>query len=266
MKNYLLDRHFQLKYAGFLVGIALALSIALGLILWNTNSKVIEQSRRTVEQGQRTVQQHQQTIERGEKLITQSQQVSKAVAMSIAQFYKDDPDLAKAFDEDSANQDKKLKDEQQELVRESAMLTERTNDLKQQAQQLEQQGRAMLLGLVVALALLVILVGLAGIIFTHKVAGPIFKMKRLLGQVGEGKLIIREKLRKGDELQDFFEVFEQMVENLRLRQEAEIEKVDTILDKLDAAPASGFGGKNFDDDGIELLKKLRAEMKDQLDA
>src|SRR5262245_54311029 len=133
VKNYLLDRRFQLKYAGFLAGIALALSIALGFILWNTNSKVIEQSKRTVEQGQRTVQQHQQTIERGEKLITQSQQVSKAVAMSIAQFYKDDPDLAKAFDEDSAKQDQKLKNEQQELVRESAMLVERTNELKAQA-------------------------------------------------------------------------------------------------------------------------------------
>src|SRR5262249_32949744 len=85
VKNYLLDRHFQLKYSGFLAGIALALSMGLGFILWNSNSKVIEQSKRTVEQGQRTVQQHQQTIERGEKLITQSQQVSKAVAMSIAQ-------------------------------------------------------------------------------------------------------------------------------------------------------------------------------------
>jgi geranylgeranyl reductase len=55
----------------------------------------------------------------------------------------------------------------------------------------------------------------AGIVFTHKVAGPIFKMKRLLRQVGAGKLVLRERLRKGDELQHFFEVFEEMVAELR---------------------------------------------------
>jgi nitrogen fixation/metabolism regulation signal transduction histidine kinase len=266
VKNYLLDQHFQLKYAGFLAGIALALSIALGLILWNTNSKIIEQSKRAVEQGQRTVEQHKQTIERGEKVIVQSQQVSQAVAISIAQFYRDDPDLAKTFNEESASQDNKLKDEQEQLVHESAMLTQRAEELKKQAEDVATQARSMLIGLVVALSLLVVFVGLAGIVFTHKVAGPIFKMKRLLRQVGEGKLVLHERLRKGDELQDFFETFEKMVENLRIRQEAEMAKVDAILDKLEAAPASGFGGKNFDDDGIELLKKLRAEMQDQLDA
>src|SRR5262245_19540470 len=55
MKNYLLDRHFQLKYTGFLVGIALLLSAALGGLLWSANLKVIEQSQRAVEQGRATV-------------------------------------------------------------------------------------------------------------------------------------------------------------------------------------------------------------------
>ena len=44
------------------------------------------------------------------------------------------------------------------------------------------------------LALLVIAIGFAGIVFTHKIAGPIFKMKRLLRQVGEGKLVVSERL------------------------------------------------------------------------
>ncbi len=51
-KNYLLDRHFQLKYAGFLVAIALILSAGLGALLWRTGDQVIEQSRESVKQGQ----------------------------------------------------------------------------------------------------------------------------------------------------------------------------------------------------------------------
>ena len=62
---------------------------------------------------------------------------------------------------------------------------------------------------------MVILIGLLGIYFTHKVVGPIYKMKLLLRQVGDGKLTFRGGLRKGDELQDFFEVFASMVEQLK---------------------------------------------------
>ena len=113
---------------------------------------------------------------------------------------------------------------------------------------------------------MVVALGMLGIVFTHKVAGPIFKMKRLLRQVGEGKLVVRERLRKGDELQHFFEVFETMVGELRKHQEAEIARVDRILEKLSEAPLSSRGVKEFDEDGVEMLRKLRSEMQSQLEA
>ena len=91
-------------------------------------------------------------------------------------------------------------------------------------------------------------------------------MKRLLREVGAGKLVVRERLRKGDELQHFFEVFEKMVTELRRRQEAEIAKVDGILEKLSDAPLSNRGLKEFDDDGVEALRQLRREMQEQLEA
>ncbi|MEP7125893.1 MAG: HAMP domain-containing protein, partial [Byssovorax sp.] len=83
-KNYLIDRNFQLKYTAFLVGIALALSVILGLILWRTSSEVIEQSQSAVEQGRETVKQGQQTIDRGKQVLVQSRRVSQVVAMNIA--------------------------------------------------------------------------------------------------------------------------------------------------------------------------------------
>jgi nitrate/nitrite-specific signal transduction histidine kinase len=265
-KNYLIDRNFQLKYTAFLVGIALALSVILGLILWRTSSKVIEQSQRAVEQGRETVKQGQETIDRSKQVLVQSRRVSQVVAMNIAKEYRDDPELAKTFNESAAKDEAKLKEEQDRLERDAAFLAARAADLETQAKDVAAQQKALLLLIVAGLGLLVVSVGVAGIIFTHKVAGPIFKMKRLIRQVGEGKLILREKLRKGDELQHFFEAFESMVNDLRARQTTEISRVDKILERLVDAPVSQRGMREFDEDGVELLKQLRREMQDQLDA
>jgi methyl-accepting chemotaxis protein len=238
VRNYLLDRNFQLKYAGFLAGVALLISSALGVLLWETSSEVIAQG--------------QKTVERGQLVLEQSRRVSQVVAMNIAKEYKDDSELAKTFGEEAARDEKKLTDEQARLERDAAFLA--------------QQQRNLGGGLTAILAVFVVALGVVGIVFTHKVAGPVFKMKRLFRQVGEGKLVVRERLRKGDELQHFFEAFESMVAELRKRQQAEIARVDKILDKLGQAPVSTRGLKEVDEDGLEMLRQLRREMQDQLDA
>ena len=115
----------------------------------------------------------------------------------------------------------------------------------------------MLTSLVAGLALLVVLIGILGIYFTHKVVGPIYKMKMLLRQVGDGMLNFYGKLRKGDELQDFFEVFAQMVEKLKDRQRREVTELEAAMD---AAKASGAS-----DDAIEKIQHVRDEMKAALD-
>ncbi len=238
VRNYLLDRNFQLKYAGFLAGTALLISAALGVVLWQASSEVIAQG--------------QKTVERGQLVVVESRRVSQVVSMNIARCYPDDPEVAKTFGEGAAEDEKKLTEEQGRLERDAAFLA--------------RQQKQLVGGLVAILAVMVIALGLVGIVFTHRVAGPVFKMKRLLRQVGEGKLVVRERLRKGDELQDFFETFEAMVGELRRRQEAEIARVDAILEKLSAAPVSTRGLKEFDEDGVEMLRKLRSEMQDQLEA
>lgn len=265
-KNYLIDRNFQLKYTAFLVGVSLALSVILGLVLWRTSSEVIEQSQSAVEQGRETVKQGQETIDRGKQVLVQSRRVSQVVAMNIAKEYRDDPELAKTFNESAAKDEAKLKEEQDRLEHDAAFLAARAADLETQAKKVAAQQQKLLLLIIAGLGLLVVFVGVAGIVFTHKVAGPIFKMKRLIRQIGEGKLVLREKLRKGDELQHFFEAFEIMVNDLRARQTAEISKVDKILERLVDAPVSQRGMREFDDDGVEMLKQLRREMQDQLEA
>ena len=259
-RNYLLDRHFQLKYAGFLAGIAAAISLALGVMLWRTSSEIIRQSEAAVAQGRLTVAQGQETVRRHQQAIEQSRIASDIVKMNIAKEYKDYPELAKLFEEDTKGKDDQLNEDQAKLKRDADNLAQHAKQLEHQAGEVASQQRTLLRVLVVILSVLVIAIGMAGIVVTHRVAGPIFKMKRLLRQVGEGQLVVRERLRKGDELQHFFDTFEKMVEDLRARQEAEIAKVDAILEKLERDE------QRSPEDGIALLKELRREMRQQLEA
>lgn len=244
-RNYLIDAGFQLKYTAYLVAIAIVLSGSLGALLANASNEVIAQSRQMVEQGQ-------DIVARGQEVVGESRKVSAVVQMNIVRDpdYKEHPELAEAFAEGSRAQDKRLADQQKRLETQAVQLKQRAADLA------TQQARATLL-LAVALTLLVLGIGLAGIMVTHRVAGPIFKMKRLLRHVGEGHLVLREKLRKGDELQHFFEAFEGMVESLRARQAAEIAKLDTAIARLEREA----GAVDLDE-----LRELRREMVDALES
>jgi nitrogen fixation/metabolism regulation signal transduction histidine kinase len=244
LKNYLLDTHFQFKYSGYLVLIAVVLSVGLGLMLWRTSNKVIDQSWKAVRQGE-------EVVTRGKEVVAESQKVSAVVQMNIIKdpVYSDSPALLEAFKADAAQQDERLKTQQEHLQRQAA-------ELKQQAAELSAQQRNMLLTLCGALALLVVLIGLAGIIVTHRVAGPIHKMKTNLKAVAAGRLRVPTPLRKGDELVDFFEAFRGMVISLRERQEAEIAKLDRAIAALEAkaAPAE-----------LEALHSLRRDMEAALE-
>lgn len=239
LKNYLLDPHFQLKYTSYLVAIAVVLSVTLGTLLWTSSRDVIAQSRASVTQGM-------ETVRRGQELVKESQKVSAVVKMNISKEYADQPELAKIFNEKSEEEARRLQGEQKRLEEESTRLG-------QQSGALEAQQTRVMATLVVGLTALVLFVAVAGIIITHRVAGPIFKMKRQIRELGEGNLRMPGKLRKGDELVHFFETFEETVKNLRRHQEAKIAKLDAII----AAPDQGAI--------IGRLQGLRDEMKAALD-
>jgi len=244
LRNYLLDAHFQLKYTSYLLAIAVTLSLALGTLLWSVSQKVIAQSQETVKQGQ-------ETVGRGQEVVRESQKVSAVVHMNIVKdpVYGSNPELAAVFNESAKEQDKRLEDQQHKLEADALSLQKRS-------QQLADQQTQMFVVLIVVLSLLVVGIGIAGILVTHRVAGPIHKMKRLLGYVGEGHLRLTEKLRKGDELQHFFDAFEGMVNSLRDRQEVEIGKLDQAI--------SGLQGR-VPEDLLAALKSLRQDMRDALE-
>ncbi len=63
----------------------------------------------------------------------------------------------------------------------------------------------------------VLLVCLFGIFYSHRIAGPLFNLKRMLKQLGEGNFQLNMHIRKTDEFHDVEESFNQMMDNLRER-------------------------------------------------
>jgi len=218
-KNLILDRHLQLRYAGLLFGFAVLLSSVLGALLWRTSHTVLTQSAQAVSSGQKAV-------DLGRQLASESEKVSAVVRMNIVEAYKDSPELLATFQADQRRQDEQLAAQQSELEQQAQTLAA-------QAVELERRQQQLLWTLAIALTVLCLGMGVVGIIFTHKVAGPIFKMTRQLERLGQGDLTLPEPLRKGDELVAFFGTFRATVERLRGQRREELALLAEISEGVD---------------------------------
>lgn len=165
IRNYLLDRRFQLKYTGMVLLVTVSVASGLGYVAYR--------------------------FSRGQ---------TEALAAHIAA----QPDL----DDDTAS------------------------DLERFA---KQEDRKIRNAIIAGVLLLTFALGVTGIIVTHRVVGPAYRMRRLIDHVGEGKLQVTTGIRKGDELQELYQSFAQMVESLRDQRAEEIEQLEDTLIKMEAA-------------------------------
>ena len=213
MRNYLLDSHFQLKYAGLLVIVAIVISGVMGAVLYETTGAVVAESA---------------------ALVEESKKVSEVSRMNIKDLASDSRDLLSEFNREADAHDKAIAEEQASLIR---------------------RQQRMIRSLVGGLALMVVLIGMLGIYITHKVAGPVYKMTRLLKQVGDGNLQVDARLRRGDELRDFFETFTRMVGGLREIEKRQLAEIDGALAALD---------RDAKEEAVGALTRVRDTMKNAL--
>jgi hypothetical protein len=77
----------------------------------------------------------------------------------------------------------------------------------------------LLLGAFAAIAaLLAAALGLLGVVITHRVAGPVFVMGHYLRVLSQGRFPRMRTLRRSDELKDFFRIFIEAVDMMKLRE------------------------------------------------
>lgn len=165
LRNYLLDRRFQLKYTSMVVLVTVSVASGLGYVAYR---------------------------------------FSKGQTEALTAHIAAQPDL----DDETAA------------------------DLERFAQQEDRKIRnAIILGVL----LLTLALAMTGILVTHRVVGPAYRMRRLFEGVGEGKLTVTTGIRKGDELQDLYRSFADMVESLRDQRSEEIARLEDTLAKMEAA-------------------------------
>lgn len=223
-QSYLLNPRFQLKWTGYLVVIVLLVMTALGVIIAREAAAAAESARVAVEQAK--------------KAAEESKANSILARRSVQLAAPDNPILAQVMDDSLEEVDKKQDANLAEVER-------RRREVEDGRRRIE-----LLLG-GSGVALLLLLLGM-GIVITHRIVGPVHKMKRLLRRVGTGRLAIEERLRKGDELEDLFDTFLQMTYSLRAMQRARLATLDATIRRAEAGASSA--------DVLDGLRALRAQM------
>ena len=165
MRNYLIDRRFQLKYTGMVLLVTVSVASALGFMAYR--------------------------FSRGQ---------TEALTVQMLAQPDLDADTMRYLDQVSQQEDRKVRN-----------------------------------AIVGGVLFLSFALGLTGIIVTHRVVGPAYRMKRLFEHVGEGRLEVTTGIRKGDELQELYHSFAQMVESLRDQRAEEITQLEETLVKIESA-------------------------------
>ena len=159
LRNYLLDRRFQLKYTSMVVGVTLVVASILGALAYRES------------QGQ-----------------TEALQIQLIAQPDL------DPQVKKGLDAFARERD-----------------------------------RQILLGITLGVGILTLALAITGILVTHRLVGPAYKMKLLFANVSKGPLKVDGALRRGDELKDVFAAFHDMVGHLRTRREHDLQRIETAV-------------------------------------
>jgi hypothetical protein len=119
--------------------------------------------------------------------------------------------------------------------------------------------RWVLWGIVGFGIVLVISISAVGILITHKVAGPLFKITSFFGRVRENRLgAVPATLRKGDELQEFYGSFRDMHMALRAKVEDDVRVIGDVVAGLESGGPVG-------QKALEELRALRRRKEESLE-
>jgi hypothetical protein len=221
----LINPGFQLKYTAWLVAAVASVLLVLGFLVEQTAVDAVSGASAATSQAARA--------------LEESRANSALTRQNVALTAQDNPDLASLLQSSLDEGDRKAKAELDTLRARESALTARLTRLK-----------FTIVG--AGLALLLVLIGV-GITITQRIVGPVHKMKRLLWRVSTGRLVVSEKLRKGDELGDLFDTFVQMTYSLRALERA---RLATLMSTLEDAEKSSAAPEV-----IEGLRALRVELE-----
>jgi methyl-accepting chemotaxis protein len=106
------------------------------------------------------------------------------------------------------------------------------------------------------------LIFLLGLLSSHKIAGPVYRIEKSVGEISEGNLALKIKLRPGDELVDLADAINIMTENLNNSINIDKETVTNIQKDLDGIK-SVIAARQDDPKALESsINNLDARIKE----
>jgi hypothetical protein len=123
--------------------------------------------------------------------------------------------------------------------------------------------RVVLWGIVGFGVVLILSISAVGILITHKVAGPLYKIATFFGRVRDNRLgPAPANLRKGDELQEFYGAFKEMHSAVRARAEDDVRVLGNAVAVLETAPEARSPSVAR---ALEELRELRKRKEESLE-
>jgi methyl-accepting chemotaxis protein len=126
----------------------------------------------------------------------------------------------------------------------------------------QQQNGILLITFIVILALNTLLVGFFWLLAMHKIAGPLYRLDKSIGEIKAGRLPVEIRLRKGDELSDLAHNFNEMVSSLRDAAHRDADSFGWILDQARLLQDGLKGMQSIDADKLKECDSLLARVRD----
>lgn len=89
------------------------------------------------------------------------------------------------------------------------------------------------LAIIIGVGFSFILITFLSVLMSHKIAGPVYRLKQYLVEMAKGDLSFEMRLRSGDELADLAEEFNKMVRGLREIINTDRQKIGLIKKKIE---------------------------------
>ena len=202
LRNFLLDAPLQLRFTSILLLGTLLGAGLLGIFLARALNRLADQAERAVEA-------------RAAAAQASHELHNAALSKTLLERFGDPQFTAQM--------------ERQAQAIDAAYVAEQTQVSEQRLEVQREQKR---IGWLVFLSVLVFSLGVLalGIVLTHRIAGPVFRVRRLLDDMKEGRREVPSHgLREGDELRDLFEAASDLARTLRAEDTATLSTVSEVL-------------------------------------
>ena len=107
-----------------------------------------------------------------------------------------------------------------------------------------------------------------GLLFSHKIAGPVYRIEKSVEEIAKGNLALKIKLRKGDEFWDLADIINTMTENLSVSIKSNknaVSEIQKSLNEIKKVFSSPDGERAYIESLVANLETKINELGSSLD-